>query len=136
MTPSSGAHLRPHRGLHARAGAKEVHLRISSPPFRHTCHFGTDIGSEENLIANCLTIPEIQARTGADTLGYISVQGLLEACRGSGLDLCTGCFTGSYATEVEALPAKKKHWAAEDRARLSAPRKGGRFLLSGAAQPP
>lgn len=91
-----------------RAGAKEVHLRISSPPFRHTCHFGTDIGSEENLIANCLTIPEIQARTGADTLGYISVQGLLEACRGSGLDLCTGCFTGSYATEVEGPACQKE----------------------------
>ena len=85
-----------------RAGAKEVHLRISSPPFRHTCYFGTDIGSEENLIANQLSIPEIEKKTGADTLGYISVAGLLEACRGSRLGLCTGCFTGKYATQVEA----------------------------------
>ena len=85
-----------------RAGAKEVHLRISSPPFRHTCYFGTDIGSEENLIANQLSIPEIEKKTGADTLGYISVEGLLEACRGSRLGLCTGCFTGKYATQVGA----------------------------------
>ena len=84
-----------------RAGAKEVHLRISSPPFTHTCYFGTDIGSEENLIANQLTLPEIEKKTGADTLGYISVEGLLEACRGSNLELCTGCFTGHYASPVE-----------------------------------
>lgn len=84
-----------------RAGAKEVHLRISSPPFRHTCYFGTDIGSEENLIANQLSIEDIEKKTGADTLGYISVEGLMEACRESRLKLCTGCFTGNYATQVE-----------------------------------
>ena len=84
-----------------RAGAKEVHLRISSPPFTHTCHFGTDIGDEENLIANRLTLREIEAQTGADTLGYISLEGLRQACRGSSLPLCDGCFTGRYATPVE-----------------------------------
>lgn len=84
-----------------RAGAKEVHLRISSPPFTHTCHFGTDIGDEENLIANRLTLREIEAQTGADTLGYISLEGLRQACRGSSLPLCDGCFTGRYATSVE-----------------------------------
>ena len=84
-----------------RAGAREVHLRISSPPFTHTCHFGTDIGDEENLIANRLTLREIEAQTGADTLGYISLEGLRQACRGSRLPLCDGCFTGRYATPVE-----------------------------------
>lgn len=84
-----------------RAGAKEVHMRISAPPFRHTCYFGTDIGSEENLIANSLSIGEIREKTGADTLGYISVDGLLRACGKCGLSLCTGCFTGKYATEVK-----------------------------------
>ena len=84
-----------------RAGAREVHLRISSPPFTHTCHFGTDIGDEENLIANRLTLREIEAQTGADTLGYISLEGLRQACRGSSLPLCDGCFTGRYATPVE-----------------------------------
>ena len=85
-----------------RAGAREVHLRISSPPFTHTCYFGTDIGDEENLIANRLSLSELQARTGADTLGYISLEGLQEACRGSRLPLCCGCFTGEYATQAES----------------------------------
>lgn len=83
-----------------RAGAKEVHMRISAPPFRHTCYFGTDIDSEENLIANKLSIPEIREKIGADTLGYISVEGLLKACGKCGLELCAGCFTGDYATRV------------------------------------
>ncbi len=83
-----------------RAGAKEVHLRVSAPPFRHTCHFGTDIDSEENLIANRLDIEGIREKVDADTLGYISVQGLLRACEKCSLGLCTGCFTGDYATPV------------------------------------
>ena len=93
-----GDHLRQDRLCHAPGRAKEVHLRISSPPFTHTCHFGTDIGDEENLIANRLTLREIEAQTGADTLGYISLEGLRQACRGSRLPLCDGCFTGRYAT--------------------------------------
>lgn len=83
-----------------RAGAREVHLRISAPPFLHNCYFGTDIDDEENLIANRLTLEEIRARTGADTLGYISVEGLLDACGESRLELCDACFTGDYATAV------------------------------------
>lgn len=84
------------------AGAKEIHMRISSPPFIHTCYFGTDIGSEKNLIANQLSVDEICRRIGADSLGYISVDGLMEACQGSALELCTGCFTGNYATKIHA----------------------------------
>ncbi len=83
-----------------RAGAREVHLRISAPPFLHTCYFGTDIGKEENLIANRLSIEEIRMKIGADTLGYISIQGLLQACEGCRTGLCTGCFTGDYASPV------------------------------------
>lgn len=84
------------------AGAKEVHMRISSPPFIHTCYFGTDIGSEENLIANRLSVDEIRRSIGADSLGYISTDGLLEACAGCSLELCTGCFTGKYASKIHA----------------------------------
>lgn len=84
-----------------RAGAAEVHFRVSSPPFRHTCYFGTDIDSEENLIANQLAIEEICEKLGADSLGYISVEGLIEACRKSRTGFCTGCFTGLYQTEVK-----------------------------------
>ncbi len=82
------------------AGAKEIHMRISSPPFIHTCYFGTDIGSERNLIANRFSIEEICRNIGADSLGYISTEGLLKACAGCGVALCTGCFTGKYATKV------------------------------------
>lgn len=78
------------------AGVKEVHLRISSPPFRHTCHFGTDIDSEENLIANRISIEELRIRLGADSLGFISIDGLKHACGKSRMPFCTGCFTGEY----------------------------------------
>lgn len=82
------------------AGVAEVHMRVSSPPFRHTCHFGTDIDDEANLIANQITVEELMKRIGADSLGFISVEGLKEACTGCQVDFCTGCFTGDYPMEV------------------------------------
>lgn len=82
------------------AGAKEIHMMISSPPFTHTCYFGTDIGDEKNLIANNFSIEEIREKIGADSLNYISVNGLVEACAGSSLDFCKGCFTGEYSVKV------------------------------------
>ncbi|MCL2050524.1 MAG: amidophosphoribosyltransferase [Lachnospiraceae bacterium] len=74
------------------AGAKEVHLRISSPPFRYTCHYGTDIGAEENLIASKLSLTEVCKEIGADSLGYISLDGLKRACGDCQLSFCTACF--------------------------------------------
>lgn len=74
------------------AGAVQVHMRISSPPFRHTCHFGTDIGSEENLIANHMRVEDIRRAIGADSLGYISLKGLRQACAGCTNRFCTACF--------------------------------------------
>ena len=85
------------------AGAKEVHMRLSSPPFRYTCHFGIDIGSEENLMANLMSIEEIRDRIGADSLGYISREGLEKACDKCRLSFCTGCFTGRYGAEAEDM---------------------------------
>lgn len=76
------------------AGAKEVHFRVSSPPFLHTCLYGTDIDREENLIANRLSLNGICKRIGADSLGYISVHGLKEVCSPSKRRFCTRCFTG------------------------------------------
>ena len=77
------------------AGAKEVHVRISSPPFRFTCHYGTDIDSEENLIANRMSMDGICQKIGADSLGYISIEGLKRACGKCALPFCTACFTGN-----------------------------------------
>ena len=77
------------------AGAREVHMRVSSPPFKHTCHYGTDIDSEENLIANNMSMDEICRKIGADSLGYISIEGLKDACKKCSLSFCTACFTGN-----------------------------------------
>jgi amidophosphoribosyltransferase len=74
------------------AGAREVHMRISCPPFKHTCHFGTDIGDENQLVANRLTKDEIMREMGADSLGYISLGGLKEACGACKLPFCSSCF--------------------------------------------
>lgn len=76
------------------AGAKEVHLRISSPPFRFSCHYGTDIACEDSLIANKMSNEEICKFIGADSLGYISIGGLKQACCKSQMNFCTDCFTG------------------------------------------
>jgi len=83
------------------AGAKEVHMRVSSPPFRHTCHYGTDIDSTENLIANKMNLEEICRKIGADSLGYISIEGLKRACAGCKLSFCTACFTG-HGQDIES----------------------------------
>ncbi|MCL2254276.1 MAG: amidophosphoribosyltransferase, partial [Lachnospiraceae bacterium] len=80
------------------AGAKEVHMRISAPPFRHPCHYGTDIDSEENLIANKMSIEDIRRLIGADSLGFISIEGLTGACAKCERSFCTACFTGNDTT--------------------------------------
>lgn len=80
------------------AGAKEVHVRISSPPFLHPCYYGTDIDSEKNLIACHHTIQEICGIIGADSLGYFPVERLGELTGGKGY--CNACFTGEYPTSI------------------------------------
>jgi amidophosphoribosyltransferase len=85
------------------AGAREVHMRVSSPPFRHTCHYGTDIDSEENLIANKMSRDEFGDKIGADSLRYLGVEGLKRACGGCARSFCTACFTGNG----ESVRAKK-----------------------------
>jgi len=78
-------------------GAREVHMRISSPPFRHPCYYGTDVPTEEYLIANQSSVEEIRSKIGADSLGYISIDGLRQACDQCRLPFCTGCFNGEYS---------------------------------------
>jgi len=76
------------------AGATEVHVRISSPPFKFPCYFGTDIPSGDQLIANHYTIDEIRDQLDADSLGYLDVTRLGEMA--GGLAYCDACFTGNY----------------------------------------
>jgi amidophosphoribosyltransferase len=82
------------------AGAAEVHMRISSPPFLYPCYFGTDVDSQDNLIACKMTIEEIRKELGADTLGYLSTKYLGDIAQGSNVGFCTACFTGKYTVPV------------------------------------
>ncbi len=78
------------------AGAKEVHMMLSCPPFLHPCYFGTDIDSRENLIASNHSVEEICAIIGADSLGFLSIEALGGVAAGCSLSYCDGCFTGRY----------------------------------------
>ena len=79
------------------AGATEVHVRISSPPFKYPCYFGTDIPNRDQLIANHHTIEEIGELMGADSLGYLDLDRMGEMVEG--LDYCEACFNGNYPIE-------------------------------------
>lgn len=80
------------------AGAREIHMRISAPPFLFPCYYGTDIDSKENLIANSHTVSETAGLIGADSLGYLPVEELGKLI-GSG-DYCSACFDGKYPTKI------------------------------------
>lgn len=80
------------------AGAKEIHMRISAPPFLHPCYYGTDIDSEENLIASHHSTAEIAKLIGVDSLGYLQVDQLNRLIDGN--DYCAACFHGQYPTKI------------------------------------
>jgi len=87
-----------------RAGAREVHMRITAPPMKFPCYLGVDTARREELIAHRMTVPEICAHIGADSLGYLSLGGLFAAVtggEGGGDTLCQGCFTGNYPMPVQ-----------------------------------
>ncbi len=82
------------------AGAKEVHVRVSSPPVTHSCYFGIDTPSKKQLVGSSKTIEEIRDLIGADSLGYISINGLVDSI-GKGYErLCVACFNGEYPMPV------------------------------------
>lgn len=83
-----------------KAGAKEVHLRISSPPFKYPCYFGTDIDSTDNLIAAHKSIDEMCAEIGADSLGFLSIDGLHRIADECKIDFCDACFSGNYPIDA------------------------------------
>jgi amidophosphoribosyltransferase len=83
-----------------KAGAAEVHVRISSPPIRFACYLGIDTAPEETLIAHRLSVEDIRVRIGADSLGYLSLQGLIRAIGRPGRGLCNACFHGRYPMPI------------------------------------
>lgn len=82
------------------AGAKEVHMRVSSPSVKFPCYFGIDISSKSQLVAAEHTVEEIKDMLGADSLGYLTVEGVLKTPIGSKCGFCTACFRGDYPMEV------------------------------------
>jgi amidophosphoribosyltransferase len=99
-------------------GAREVHVRISSPPTRHSCFYGIDTPSRQELLAVSKSIDEIREHIGADSLGYLSLGGMVEAVEGAirrgaaGEDrppgFCTACFSGDYPVTPTAPPAQRR----------------------------
>ncbi len=91
------------------AGAKEVHMRVSSPAFKYPCFFGTDVDSQENLMACRFdTVEEIAQEIGVDSLGYLSVEATNKLAEKSSCGFCNGCFTGNYPVEVPKEQHKDK----------------------------
>ena len=86
------------------AGAREVHMRISAPPSTHSCFYGIDTPTRSELIASSQSIEQIRRFIGADSLGYLSLEGLLEVTeKGAGRGFCHACFSGQYPVPVPGL---------------------------------
>jgi amidophosphoribosyltransferase len=83
------------------AGAKEIHVRICAPPIKYPCFFGVDMATRRELIAAHKTIPEIKEFIGADSLGYLSLEGLIKSVALPKNIFCTACFTGDYPIPVQ-----------------------------------
>ena len=91
------------------AGAKEVHMRISAPPFRYPCYFGTDIDSQEHLIASNSSIEKIREMIGVDSLGYLSEESVKRLAENGDNGFCTACFSGKYPIEIPKNNRKSKY---------------------------
>jgi len=87
------------------AGAKEVHMCITCPPIAHPCFMGVDMGGYEDLIAHNRTVEEIRRKVGADSLTYLSLEGMMRAV-GSAEGYCQACFTGKYPVPVDLTSVK------------------------------
>ena len=94
------------------AGAKEVHLRISSPPTQYSCHYGIDTPTRRELIASHSSLDEIRAFVDADSLGYLSTEGMMEAFGRPEHATCAACFTGKYPVEISEPTSEAEELAA------------------------
>lgn len=102
-----GTTIRQLVNLVRKAGAKEVHVRISSPPITNPCFYGMNFPTHEELIANKKSVEEIRNFLGADSLGYLSLEGMLNAMpKEQGQQYCTACFSGNYPIPVDDLKLK------------------------------
>ena len=84
-----------------KAGALEIHMRVCAPPIQHPCYMGVDMATRQELIAANNSVEEIRCMTGADSLGYLSVEGLLKVAGNDRGGFCDACFTGNYPVPVQ-----------------------------------
>lgn len=110
-----GTTLKDTIGIVRKGGATEVHVRITSPPIRHPCPYGVDMRTEKELVAAGRTEEQVRDFLGADSLGYLSTEGLKKALR---LPICTGCLDGNYPTAY----ARKLHAEALTKLKAELPR--------------
>ncbi len=96
-----GTTSRPIVQLLRNSGAKEVHMRVHAPPMKYPCYLGVDLARREELIAARMSVKEIGEHIGADSIGYLSLEGLLKAIDSPGAGFCTGCLTGNYPVPVQ-----------------------------------
>ena len=88
-------------GLLRRAGAAEIHMRVCAPPIQHPCFMGVDMASRGELIAANKSVEEIREMIGVNSLGYLSVAGLMNVVGGAEGGFCDACFTGNYPVPVQ-----------------------------------
>jgi amidophosphoribosyltransferase len=87
------------------AGAAEVHMAVASPPTRYSCFYGIDTSRREELIAGRMAVSQIQAFIGADSLHYLSIEGMFSALKGDAGSFCAACFSGDYPVPVDGYDA-------------------------------
>ena len=103
-----GTTIRKIVGILRLAGAREVHVRIGCPPIRFPCYLGIDMKTRSQFIANEKTVPEISEFIRADSLGYLSLRGLISALKHSRDDVCLGCLTGEYPVPIPGEKIRKE----------------------------
>ena len=113
------------------AGAAEVHVRISSPPVSWPCFYGIDFATRAELIATGLSVEEIRASIQADSLGFLSLEGMIGATEQQASRLCTACFTGSYPIALPPAERLGKYLLEQNELPLGAPEDRLTYLIGG-----
>jgi len=93
------------------AGAKEVHFRVASAPITGPCYYGIDTPTKSELIASSHSLEQIRKHLGVDTLGYLSLEGMLRAAGGDHGEFCHACFSGEYPTAIPDGTQRARHSA-------------------------
>lgn len=97
-----------------RAGASEIHSRVGSPAIIAPCYLGIDMATRQELIASYKTVKEVESLINADSLGYLSIDGLMRALGCDKNDMCIGCLTGEYPVEIPGENCIRKQTRLDD----------------------